>query len=218
MPVVESRCVVPVEPDVAFAVSQTQGAIRKRWDPFIRRQHLMDGATVPAKGVRTYTVQRFGLAMESEYVSYHPPSNVGMKMTKGSWFFERMGGRLALHGGRGAARAHPRDLALQLHVPAEVARTDRRAHRRARAAAGHRPAHPGVRPRLRGPRRPGPRGRPARCLTGPARRRRPAGRVGSEDAVVARRRRRVLPQRPCILRWNSGRCIPKPVVPERPVS
>jgi hypothetical protein len=47
---------------------------------------------VPAKGVRTYTVQRFGLAMESEYVSYHPPSNVGMKMTKGSWFFERMGG------------------------------------------------------------------------------------------------------------------------------
>ncbi|MBF4592208.1 MULTISPECIES: SRPBCC family protein [Curtobacterium] len=92
MPVVESRCVIPVEPDVAFAVSQTQGAIRKRWDPFIRRQHLMDGATVPAKGVRTYTVQRFGLAMESEYVSYHPPSNVGMKMTKGSWFFERMGG------------------------------------------------------------------------------------------------------------------------------
>ncbi|OIH95747.1 MULTISPECIES: SRPBCC family protein [unclassified Curtobacterium] len=92
MPVVESRCVVPVDAHVAFAVSQTQGAIRKRWDPFIRRQHLMDGATLPAKGVRTSTVQRFGLRMESEYVSYHPPSNVGMKMTKGSWFFERMGG------------------------------------------------------------------------------------------------------------------------------
>lgn len=92
MPVVESRCAVPVEPAVAFAVSQTQGAIRKRWDPFIRRQHLVGGATVPGKGVRTYTVQRFGFAMESEYVSYHPPSNVGMKMTKGSWFFERLGG------------------------------------------------------------------------------------------------------------------------------
>ena len=91
MPVVESRCVVPVPVDVAFAVSQTQGEARKRWDPFIRRQHLI-GADRPAKGVRTYTVQRFGLAMESEYVSYNPPSNVGMKMTKGSWFFEKMGG------------------------------------------------------------------------------------------------------------------------------
>jgi len=37
-------------------------------------------------------VQRFGLRMESEYVSYNPPSNVGMKMTKGSWFFERLAG------------------------------------------------------------------------------------------------------------------------------
>ena len=92
MPVVESRCVVPVSPEVAFAVSQTQGEARKRWDPFIRRQHLLDGATGPAKGVRTLTVQRFGFRMVSEYVSYAPPTNVGMKMTKGSWFFERMGG------------------------------------------------------------------------------------------------------------------------------
>ncbi|MCJ0700041.1 SRPBCC family protein [Frigoribacterium faeni] len=92
MPVVESRVVVPVSPEVAFAVSQTQGEARKRWDPFIRHQHLLGGATGPAKGVRTLTVQRFGFRMESEYVSYAPPTNVGMKMTKGSWFFERMGG------------------------------------------------------------------------------------------------------------------------------
>jgi hypothetical protein len=90
MPVVESRCVVPVSAEVAFAVSQTTGDIRLRWDPFIRRQHFLGGALLPAKGVRTFTVQRFGLRMESEYVSYNPPSNVGMKMTKGSWFFERL--------------------------------------------------------------------------------------------------------------------------------
>jgi hypothetical protein len=89
MPVVESRCVVPVSVETAFAVSQTTGETRLRWDPFIRRQHFVDGALVPAKGVRTLTVQRFGLRMESEYVSYNPPSNVGMKMTTGSWFFER---------------------------------------------------------------------------------------------------------------------------------
>jgi hypothetical protein len=92
MPVVESRCIVPVDVDVAFAVSQTTGETRKRWDPFIRRQYFVGGATLPAKGVRTFTVQRFGFRMESEYVSYNPPSNVGMKMTKGSWFFERLAG------------------------------------------------------------------------------------------------------------------------------
>ncbi|WP_291050701.1 SRPBCC family protein [Herbiconiux sp.] len=92
MPTVESRCVIPVPPHVAFAVSQTTGDIRLRWDPFIRSQHLLDGATVPAKGVRTFTQQRFGFRMESEYVSYNPPFNVGMKMTKGSWFFERLAG------------------------------------------------------------------------------------------------------------------------------
>jgi hypothetical protein len=92
MPVVESRCVVPVDARTAFAVSQTTGDIRLRWDPFIREQHFLHGATAPAKGVHTYTVQRFGFRMVSEYVSYNPPSNVGMKMTKGSWFFERLAG------------------------------------------------------------------------------------------------------------------------------
>ncbi|WP_285024560.1 SRPBCC family protein [Plantibacter sp. ME-Dv--P-122b] len=92
MPVVESRCTVPVPPDVAFAISQTTGETRMRWDPFIRRQYFLDGAKEAAKGVRTFTVQRFGFRMVSEYVSYHPPTNVGMKMTKGSWFFERLAG------------------------------------------------------------------------------------------------------------------------------
>lgn len=90
MPVVESRCIVPVDVDTAFAVSQTTGDIRRRWDPFIRRQHFLHGALAPATGVRTFTVQRFGFRMESEYVSYRPPTTVGMKMTKGSWFFARL--------------------------------------------------------------------------------------------------------------------------------
>ena len=92
MPVVESRCVVPVSPELAFAVSQTTGEARLRWDPFIRHQHFLDGATRPAKGVRTLTVQRFGFRMESEYVSFAPPTNVGFAMTTGPWFFARMGG------------------------------------------------------------------------------------------------------------------------------
>jgi hypothetical protein len=88
--VVESSVVVPVPPAVAFAVSQTTGSVRMRWDPFIRSQHFLDGALVPAKGVRTRTVHRLGFRMVSEYVSYRAPSNVGMKMITGSWFFERL--------------------------------------------------------------------------------------------------------------------------------
>jgi hypothetical protein len=90
--VVESTVVVPVPVETAFAVSQTTGTIRLRWDPFIRRQYFLGGAILPDKGVQTVTVHRLGFTMVSEYVSYRPPTNVGMKMVRGSWFFERMAG------------------------------------------------------------------------------------------------------------------------------
>jgi hypothetical protein len=41
--------------EVAYAVAQTTGEIRYRWDSFVREQHFLDGATKPAKGVRTFT-------------------------------------------------------------------------------------------------------------------------------------------------------------------
>jgi len=92
MPVVSAEAVVPVDPATAFAVSQTTGAVRRRWDRFISEQHFLDGADAAAKGVRTFTRQRFGLAMVSRYVSYAPPTNVGMTMESGPWFFEKLGG------------------------------------------------------------------------------------------------------------------------------
>lgn len=92
MPIVSSTAVVPVDTATAFAVSQTTGEVRLRWDPFIRNQRFLDGATVPSKGVLTFTRHRLGFRMISEYVSYNPPTNVGMKMVQGSWFFERLGG------------------------------------------------------------------------------------------------------------------------------
>lgn len=91
MPVVESSIVVPVPPEVAFWVSQTHGAPRYRWDPFVREQHLV-GADEPDKGVRTATVSRHRLRMVSEYVSFNPPRNVGMRMVSGPWFFAKFAG------------------------------------------------------------------------------------------------------------------------------
>ena len=91
MPQVTSDTWVPVPPETAFAVSQTTGEVRLRWDPFIRHQHLVD-AERPAKGVRTVTRARVGPRMVSEYVSYRPPTSVGMTMVSGPWFFGSFGG------------------------------------------------------------------------------------------------------------------------------
>ncbi len=73
VPVVESSVVVPVPPTTAFDVSQTTGEVRLRWDPFIRRQQFLDGATQPAKGVQTLTVHRLGLRMVSRSAALSVP-------------------------------------------------------------------------------------------------------------------------------------------------
>ncbi|GAA4419479.1 hypothetical protein GCM10023169_10180 [Georgenia halophila] len=92
MPQISAETWVPVVPEVAFAVSQTTGALRLRWDPFIRHQRFLDGATKAGKGVRTLTRARVGPRMVSEYVSYRPPTSVGMTMVTGPWFFRTFGG------------------------------------------------------------------------------------------------------------------------------
>lgn len=98
-----ARVVVPVDPRTAFAVSQTTGELRLRWDPFIRRQHFLDGATAPGKDVRTFTRARLGPKMVSSYASYRPPTSVGMTMVEGPWFFASFGGgwRFSAHEGGG---------------------------------------------------------------------------------------------------------------------
>lgn len=72
--------------------SQSQGEIRYAWDPFVRSQRLLDGATRPGKGVRTETRLRHHLKMVSEYTSFRPPTQVGMRMVDGPWFFAAFGG------------------------------------------------------------------------------------------------------------------------------
>lgn len=104
MPRIEASRVVPISPDVAFAVSQTHGEIRLAWDPFIHRQRLL-GATQPGRGVRTETISRHRLRMVSEYVSFNPPTQVGMKMVEGPWFFSSFGGGWAFAEAPGGTRA-----------------------------------------------------------------------------------------------------------------
>lgn len=91
MPQVTAHVWLPVTPGLAFAVSQTTGATRLKWDPFIRSQHLV-GADRPGKDVQTVTRSRLGPKMVSRYVSYRPPTSVGMTMERGPWFFASFGG------------------------------------------------------------------------------------------------------------------------------
>ena len=48
--------------------------------------------TAAAKGVRTSTTSRHGFAMISEYLTFKPPSHVGMRMVTGPPFFESFSG------------------------------------------------------------------------------------------------------------------------------
>ena len=92
MPQVRAERFIRIDPETAFAFSQTTGTFRLKWDPFISAQGFLDGAQAPGKGVRTRTRSRLGLSMVSQYVSYAPPRNVGMTMVSGPWFFENFGG------------------------------------------------------------------------------------------------------------------------------
>jgi len=90
MPRIATTTFVPVDVATAFAVSQMHGPERVEWDPFIHSQHLIN-ADAPAKGVQTATVSRHRLKMVTEYVSFRAPTQVGMKMVEGPWFFSTFG-------------------------------------------------------------------------------------------------------------------------------
>lgn len=90
MPQVVASTWVPVPPETAFAVAQTTGETRLRWDRFIHSQRLLD-AERPGVDVRTLTRSRLGPSMVSRYVSFNPPTHTGMTMDSGPWFFETFG-------------------------------------------------------------------------------------------------------------------------------
>src|SRR5262249_5697949 len=65
---------------------------RLDWDPFLKAADLLDGATQPGVGVRANCVARSSFAMETEYVSFAPPTVTAVKMTRGPWFLAAFAG------------------------------------------------------------------------------------------------------------------------------
>ncbi len=87
----EDSVLVRGMPDVLFALTQDYGR-RLEWDPFLRRAELVGGATQAGPGVRAWCVAHNGLGMETEYVSFNPPSVAAVKMTRGPWFIGAFAG------------------------------------------------------------------------------------------------------------------------------
>ncbi|MDJ1502419.1 SRPBCC family protein [Xanthocytophaga agilis] len=61
---------------------------RLKWDTFLTKADLIEGATKAGKGVKAYCVARNGLGMETEYVTFNRPRVTAIKMTKGPFLFK----------------------------------------------------------------------------------------------------------------------------------
>ncbi len=83
--------VIDAGPAGLFALSQDYGR-RLEWDPFLRSAELVGGAEEAGEGVRALCVAKSGWAMETQYVSFHPPRTTAVTMTRGPWFLASFAG------------------------------------------------------------------------------------------------------------------------------
>jgi hypothetical protein len=56
---------------------------RLRWDTFLKKADLIEGAIEAGKGAKSYCVSKNGLGMVTEYITYNRPKVTAIKMTKG---------------------------------------------------------------------------------------------------------------------------------------
>lgn len=94
MPTFERSIEVAAPREALFWLMQDYDR-RLEWDPFLSEARLVGGATEAGVGVRAWCVDQAGRGMETEYVSFKPPSKVAVKMTKGPWMFGSFAGSWA---------------------------------------------------------------------------------------------------------------------------
>ncbi|MEB0262471.1 MULTISPECIES: SRPBCC family protein [unclassified Mucilaginibacter] len=78
--------IINTSQQVAFDFTQDYDT-RLRWDTFLKKAELINGATEAGVGVKAWCVAKNGLGMETEYVSFNPPKATAIKMTKGPYIF-----------------------------------------------------------------------------------------------------------------------------------
>lgn len=87
--IVEDSIVIAAEAAGLFALSQ-DAALGSRWDPFVRSQRYLDGASAPDVGVRVWVRAWTGLTMVVRFVRFRPPQTVAME--RGPLAFQRFAG------------------------------------------------------------------------------------------------------------------------------
>ncbi len=65
---------------------------RLQWDTFLKKAHLLNGATTAGKGIKTYCVAKNGIGIETEYVTFKRPKVTAVKMTNSSFIFKTFSG------------------------------------------------------------------------------------------------------------------------------
>jgi len=83
----EESIIIDSPPERVFDFTQDYG-VRLRWDTFLKRADLLEGATEAGKGVKAYCVAHNGLGMVTEYITFNRPEVTAMKMTKGPFLFK----------------------------------------------------------------------------------------------------------------------------------
>lgn len=73
--------------DYAFDYSQDYSN-RLKWDTFLKKADLINGATEAGNNVKAFCVAQNGMGMETEYVSFNRPKATAVKMTKGPYMFK----------------------------------------------------------------------------------------------------------------------------------
>ena len=92
----EYSILIRATPEHLFALTQDYSR-RLEWDCFLKEAYLLDGATESGIGVRANCVAKSGLAMETEYVSFNPPTVTAVRMTRGPWFIGSFAGSWRFH-------------------------------------------------------------------------------------------------------------------------
>lgn len=87
----EQSIVIAADAESLFELSQNYSR-RLEWDPFLKSATLLGNSPTLRVGSRALCVAHNGWAMETEYVSLHPPRATAVRMTKGPWFLHRFAG------------------------------------------------------------------------------------------------------------------------------
>ncbi len=85
------KIIINCSREIAFDYTQDYAG-RLKWDTFLKKAELLDGATEAGIGVKANCVAKNGFGMITEYVSFNRPDGTAVKMTKGPFMFKSFAG------------------------------------------------------------------------------------------------------------------------------